>query len=99
MQAGGSFTRHLGEHVPIHCPQAVSTESHVRKLGHIPKHIRRQVLQLVVPQVEFLVPYSTRLLLWHLTDIPLNVRDGSKAFSVEVTVFFSQFTIFILTLP
>ncbi len=54
----------MGEHVSIHCLQAVSTESQLRKLGHVPEHIRWQVLQLVVPQVEFLVQYSTHLYLW-----------------------------------
>lgn len=59
--AGVSLTRHMGEHVSIHCPQAVSTEGQLRKLGHVPEHIRWQVLQHVVPQVEFLVQYSAHL--------------------------------------
>lgn len=67
-QAGGSFTRHMGEHVSIHCLQAVSTESQLRKLGHVPEHVRWQVLQLVVPQVEFLVQYSAHLFLWQFFD-------------------------------
>lgn len=56
--AGFKRTGHMGEHVSVHCPQAVSTERQLRKLGQVPEHIRWQVLQLVVPQVEFLVEYS-----------------------------------------
>lgn len=56
--AGVSLTRHMGEHVSIHCLQAVSAESQLRKLGHVPEHIRWQVLQFIVPQEEFLVEYS-----------------------------------------
>lgn len=51
-------TGHMGEHVSIHCPQAVSTERQLRKLGQVPEHIRWQVLQLVVPQVELLIEES-----------------------------------------
>ncbi len=60
----GSLTRHMGEHVSIQCLQAVSTESQLRKLGQVPEHIRWQVLHLIVPQVEFLVQYTTHLFLW-----------------------------------
>lgn len=49
------LTKHLGEHVSIHCLQAVSTESQLRKLGHVPEHIRWKMIQIVLPQVEFLV--------------------------------------------
>lgn len=45
----------MGEHVSIQCLQAIPTESQLRQLGHVPEHVRRQVLQLVVPQVELLV--------------------------------------------
>ncbi len=58
----------MGKHVSIHCLQAVSTENQLRKLGHVPEHIRWQVLQLIVPQVELLVQYSARSFLWHLVD-------------------------------
>lgn len=51
----------MGEHVPIQGLQAVSTESKLRKLGHVPEHIRWQMLQLVVPQVEFLIQDSALL--------------------------------------
>lgn len=55
---GGSRTMHVGEHVSIHCQ--------LSKLGHIAEHIRWQVLQLVVPQVEILVQYLAHSFLWHL---------------------------------
>lgn len=32
-QRGGSLTRHMGEHVCIHCLEAVSTEGQLRELG------------------------------------------------------------------
>lgn len=64
----GSLTRHMGKYVPIHCLQAVPTEGQLRKLGHVPEHIRWQVLQRIVPQVKFLVQYSAHLVLWNLVD-------------------------------
>lgn len=45
----------MSKHASIHYLQAVPTESQLRQLGHVAEHIWRQVLQLVVPQEQFLV--------------------------------------------
>lgn len=67
-QASGSRTRHMGKHVSIHSLQAISTKSQLRKIGHVPKHIRWQVIQTIVPQVEFLVQNLVHLFLCHYID-------------------------------
>lgn len=51
----GSLTWHMSKHVSIHYLQVIPTESQLREPGNVAEHIWRQVLQIVVPQVEFLV--------------------------------------------
>lgn len=50
----GSLTWQMSKYASIHYLQAVPTESQLRQPGHVAEHVWRQVLQLVVPQVQFL---------------------------------------------
>lgn len=51
---GEGLTWHMSKHASIHYLQAVPTEIQLRQPGHVADRIWRQVLQLVVPQVQFL---------------------------------------------
>lgn len=44
----------MNKHTSIHYLQAIPTESHLRQPGHVAEQVWRQVLQLIVPQVQFL---------------------------------------------
>lgn len=45
----------MRKHVSIHYFQAIPTERQLRQPGYVAEDIWRKMLQLVVPQVQFLV--------------------------------------------